>query len=258
MNCQNLESVIIDLARDRIEDATEREVASRHLSECRSCAASFADQRALSAGLGGVKALSQNIEAPASLESVLRLAFQERGKVQIAVPASFRRLAGGARFWAVAAAACVILLVLVLAATRLKSTPQPEVVKEDGPKVAAPSVARPDDTQKQVEPAIELPELKANNRAPRRAPDSKSQRRMPQRVQKAPPVERAEIATEFISIGGPNAMLLEGGRVVRVELPRSALVSFGLPMNMERADQRIKADVVVGNDGMAHAIRFVR
>jgi hypothetical protein len=29
-------------------------------------------------------------------------------------------------------------------------------------------------------------------------------------------------------------------------------------MNMDRADERIKADVVVGNDGLARAIRFVR
>ena len=45
---------------------------------------------------------------------------------------------------------------------------------------------------------------------------------------------------------------------MRVELPRSALMSFGLPMNMERAGERIKADVVVGEDGLARAIRFVR
>jgi len=51
---------------------------------------------------------------------------------------------------------------------------------------------------------------------------------------------------------------MDGGQVMRVELPRSALMSFGLPMDMERAAERIKADVVVGNDGLARAIRFVR
>ena len=50
----------------------------------------------------------------------------------------------------------------------------------------------------------------------------------------------------------------ESLQLMRIELPRSALVSFGLPMNVERADQRIKADVLVGNDGVARAIRFVR
>jgi hypothetical protein len=51
---------------------------------------------------------------------------------------------------------------------------------------------------------------------------------------------------------------LDSGQVMRVELPRSALMSFGLPMNMERANERIKADVIVGDDGLARAIRFVR
>ena len=68
-----------------------------------------------------------------------------------------------------------------------------------------------------------------------------------------------EIATSFIPLtGGRGLAAAESLQLVRVELPRSALVSFGLPMNVERADQRIKADVLVGNDGIARAIRFVR
>ena len=53
-------------------------------------------------------------------------------------------------------------------------------------------------------------------------------------------------------------MQSDGGHLVRVELPRSALVSFGLPVNFERAGGRVKADVLLGDDGIAHAIRFVR
>jgi hypothetical protein len=50
----------------------------------------------------------------------------------------------------------------------------------------------------------------------------------------------------------------DGGHVVRVELPRSAMASFGLPVNFERAGGRVKADVLLGDDGIARAIRFVR
>jgi hypothetical protein len=79
----------------------------------------------------------------------------------------------------------------------------------------------------------------------------------------APVVEDAdgttEIATDFIPlIHNDNLTLLEEGQVMRVELPRTALLAFGLPMNPERADERIKADIVIGNDGLARAIRFVR
>jgi hypothetical protein len=59
-------------------------------------------------------------------------------------------------------------------------------------------------------------------------------------------------------MGGSDLTPIDSGSLVRVELPRSALESFGLPMNMERAGERIKADVLVGSDGLARAIRFVR
>jgi hypothetical protein len=71
--------------------------------------------------------------------------------------------------------------------------------------------------------------------------------------------DAAEIMTDFIPLmqGGQFAQA-EGGHLVRVELPRSALVSFGLPVNYERAGGRVKADVLLGDDGIARAIRFVR
>ncbi|MDQ5835641.1 MAG: hypothetical protein M3379_02565 [Acidobacteriota bacterium] len=68
-----------------------------------------------------------------------------------------------------------------------------------------------------------------------------------------------EITTDFIPLtqGGRFAQG-EGGHLVRVELPRSALTSFGLPVNAEAAGGRVKADVLLGEDGTARAIRFVR
>lgn len=65
-----------------------------------------------------------------------------------------------------------------------------------------------------------------------------------------------EITTEFIPLAGFTQS--EGVHLVRVELPRSALTSFGIPVNAERAGERVKADVLLGEDGTARAIRFVR
>jgi len=45
---------------------------------------------------------------------------------------------------------------------------------------------------------------------------------------------------------------------VRVELPGSALGEVGLPFDPETAPESVKADVVLGQDGLARAIRFVR
>jgi hypothetical protein len=68
-----------------------------------------------------------------------------------------------------------------------------------------------------------------------------------------------EIVTDFMPLTyDSGALAMESGHVVRVELPRSALVSMGLPMNLERAGEPVKADVLMGDDGVARAIRFVR
>jgi hypothetical protein len=68
-----------------------------------------------------------------------------------------------------------------------------------------------------------------------------------------------EITTEFIPLvqNGGFAQS-EGMHLVRVELPRSALSSFGIPVNAEQSGGRVKADVLLGEDGTARAIRFVR
>jgi hypothetical protein len=81
----------------------------------------------------------------------------------------------------------------------------------------------------------------------------------PAQARPAADARAQEIATEFIPLmqGGQYAQA-EEGHLVRVELPRSALASFGLPVNAEAAGGRVKADVLLGEDGTARAIRFVR
>ena len=68
-----------------------------------------------------------------------------------------------------------------------------------------------------------------------------------------------EITTEFIAlVQDAGFSQSEGTHLVRVELPRSALSSFGIPVNAEQSGGRVKADVLLGEDGTARAIRFVR
>ncbi len=67
-----------------------------------------------------------------------------------------------------------------------------------------------------------------------------------------------EIATEFLPLTYVTEAAQESGQVVRVRIPRAALASFGLPVNAERASELIKADIVIGDDGVARAIRFVQ
>ncbi|HLM54975.1 MAG TPA: hypothetical protein VK422_02535, partial [Pyrinomonadaceae bacterium] len=71
--------------------------------------------------------------------------------------------------------------------------------------------------------------------------------------------DEPEVMTEFFPVAqGGGLASGEGGHIVRVELPRSALAAYGLPVNVENAAARVKADVLLGEDGTARAIRFVR
>lgn len=68
-----------------------------------------------------------------------------------------------------------------------------------------------------------------------------------------------EVTTDFIPLmQGAAFTQTEAARLVRVEIPRAALAQFGIPLNGEHAGGRVKADLLLGEDGTARAIRFVR
>ena len=62
----------------------------------------------------------------------------------------------------------------------------------------------------------------------------------------------------FPLLYGDDLSGLEAGRVVRVRLPGTALASFGVPVSEERRTERVEAEVLLGEDGLARAIRFER
>jgi hypothetical protein len=74
----------------------------------------------------------------------------------------------------------------------------------------------------------------------------------------APP--RRETATAFLPLPGATAPSADA-YIVRLELPRTALVSFGLGQTetliSSRARNTVLADLLVGEDGLARAVRFV-
>jgi hypothetical protein len=73
------------------------------------------------------------------------------------------------------------------------------------------------------------------------------------------PSARHEVATAFYPLmpaAGP--VDLDGAPIVRVRLARSALSSFGWPVDPDVQAGVVQADVVLDSDtGMARAIRFV-
>lgn len=68
--------------------------------------------------------------------------------------------------------------------------------------------------------------------------------------------KKETIATEFIALshaGGP-----ESGQIVRVKVPSSMMVSLGVIQSVAKPERLVNAEVVLGDDGQTHAIRFIR
>jgi len=68
---------------------------------------------------------------------------------------------------------------------------------------------------------------------------------------------RVELTTEFIPLQPAPADPDEFSQVIRVRLPRSELRRFGLAPFGQPLEGTVRADVVLGNDGRAQAVRFV-
>ena len=80
----------------------------------------------------------------------------------------------------------------------------------------------------------------------------------PRQTADAPIVSR-ELVTEFFPLTYSNVPA-RGGYVVRMQVPHSALESFGAAAFAanESPSPNVLADVVIGNDGLARAVRFIR
>jgi hypothetical protein len=183
------------------------------------------DEESLTSSLRLLAEEMESLNAPPEVEQKLRAAFRQQ-RVVVPMPNRYPR------YW-LAAIAAMILIVITIVALRLRTEPPNQI--------RAQQIEPAQQIKEESAPAaIETPKKQEVAQKPRR----RSVRRPP---------------TDFMPLGYLNpATLQDGGQIVRVEVPRSALVNFGLPVNMDRYHEKVKADVLLGVDGLAHAIRFVK
>lgn len=256
MNCQRFEDVVSDIAREQILDVTVRSEALGHSRECEHCAARLEDELAIGLDLRNFANSFESVGAPARVEGQLLAVFEERSLVK-SQPAMMSRPRYLPQYW-MAGIAALLLIVFAFAVFRARQAAPAKEKANDllavrptppGNPAASPAVLATgldDHTQSSVSQKRTLTVRHNRRSATSITNQSKS-------------TANSEIATDFIPVTYGGAMnLADGGRMVRVELPRSAMASFGLPVNMDRANERVKADVLLGVDGLAHAIRFVR
>jgi len=201
----------------------EASPGSGHLAECAACGARWDRQQALRAGLKQLSAAMRAEEAPPRVEAGLLAAFR--------VQAGFDRRRGTSvswvhswwapsLTWASAAAATVALAVVLMHG--LHPVPASIAPLSAPHRIASPAV------ESASVPADQVDEDAYG-------PDS-----------------------DFIPV--PNATRIEPNEdlnVVRVETTRSAMMALGIPVDAANAADTVLADVVLGSDGMARAVRLV-
>lgn len=65
-----------------------------------------------------------------------------------------------------------------------------------------------------------------------------------------------EIKTDFIALNYSPAA--ESGQIMKVKVPRSMMITLGVTTKVENSTELVNAEVLVGDDGLARAIRFIQ
>jgi len=231
MTCREFGRVAVELARGRGATGEMAAKAAAHAAECAGCAERLARERAVTDALAELAASARGRGAPAHVEKALVEAFARRPNARGAERMHWAR-------WATAAA-LVMAVVGISAWLR-----EPRVVE-------APAVPRP---APQAAAAIPKRVMIAPAAAPKVA------RIRPARARTGrPATPKREVATRFYPLRDPGRDVdMARGTVLRVQVPRTTLVSFGLPIDQDRASEPVQADLVLDEIGMARAIRFVR
>ncbi|HEV8366829.1 MAG TPA: hypothetical protein VGQ39_02665 [Pyrinomonadaceae bacterium] len=257
MNCQRFENLVGELARGQMMEADVRAEALTHIAECSKCSTRLHNEEMLTRGLRSLAIEMNSFAAPSSIEARLLNAFRQP-QVIVPLPAAHVHR----RYW-LAAVAALLLIVFSVVAVRWNQSQAPQrqiVAAGDTPKdeLVVSSTPSPEPTTTQSENKTPRPNPRPKRNignasfAGNRNAQAKDNDVVANHVNN-------EIATDFMPLGYMNAAVLQdGGQIVRVELPRTALANFGLPVNMDRYNEKVKADVLLGVDGMAHAIRFVQ
>ncbi len=248
MNCYEFEMTVLALARNELMDATARELGLDHSGICIRCAGRLASERSLIAATRAVVAEIDGEEAPPRVEAKLLEALHEHSVSRPVINPEFGGFGNSFSRWRLTAIAATILVLASASAIFWFYSNSTNTEREPQQSAAGPAT--------QPEPIQTVQREAADNHA-----SVQSQPRMHRRIVRGRPTA-PEVVTDFYPLVEPEDLeafdSLVAVQVVRVEVPASALAAAGLSVSPEISSARITADVVLGQDGLARAIRFVR
>ena len=212
----------------------------------------------------GKKLIAQDVMSENDIENIVNSPFlfsTVRSRVLADAATSSRRF-GFARYFVLAGSSLVIVFGVFATVSYFRIKQQPVAIVEQ-PKVIQIQRSKVPDgfTTKREEPLPIDPLVERVNNKRRvsqqaqtidyRKPGLPSARGQQRQVQQ-PPLEFHPIAFT----GDPND--IAGGRVVRVELSRQALFAMGANIPLENGVENVKADLLIGPDGVTRAVRLAK
>jgi hypothetical protein len=228
MTCKEFQEVAHELLHAESAAVESVRLGLAHTLVCEECAAYLAAERSLDEQLGELAAVYAESQAPPSVERAVMTAFRARLDTQ---RSKYRAPWTAAMSWrwaaplALAAGAAALLLAGML--HHRGSTSGPGITAHGTP------------AQSQTAPATAV----VNAPAASDAAQSTS--------------ADAAWTNGFVALpDSATGDSLDGGAILRIEMPASALSSLGLPTTGVEGDQLVPADVVVGQDGTLRAIRL--
>jgi hypothetical protein len=269
MDCREFNRQVQDLADDRLMDAMVRRSALAHAVACRACSALLGAERGVAEDLRIYAEATETASAPPRLKQTLRAAFDAQHSSASSASSASGILdfpSGDSipsrRLWARSTLAAAAGLIALLAVGAIVAT------RRDSPVDPRSEMARAGAVDSTPRPAPSAsPSPSSSPSGPSKAPSTttapahkrpRAQLASARSTASRQSVGDAEETTAFIPLtymGGGAAT--DGGLIVRVEVPRTTLLSLGLPLNLERQTSVVKADLLVGDDGIARAIRLV-
>ena len=243
MKCHSLREAIVELARGRDVGSGTLAAIESHVEHCAACAALLARERQLSAGLRALAAATA-VDGPSdALGRRLLEVFAERQSTpQRAV---VRQPTIG---W-MRAAAAVLLLTGAAAAWWWSVRGEPAAKGA----VVHPVLADARKPEPAGTPGVAL--TAESEHATSAVADNHRPRAARHRAVPASPVVRP---VGFVALPGAAGLPdFESGQIIRMEIPLTSLPTYGIEILPDAQGSPVEADLLVGQDGQARAIRLV-
>ncbi|MFN8006989.1 MAG: hypothetical protein U0V70_08210 [Terriglobia bacterium] len=279
MNCQEFENLVHSLVKGRNMDLAQQTKAFAHTESCSQCLSRLQNERQLARFFQALRNETQHRRAPAGIESTLLEALRRQRQPNISrtngeAPVRLANRDPLSGLWkerqkptyrqiGLIAAACLLLLggaaFFQWRASHVPLKPADSTSMEPPslPASIQPSLGPEAETHTVPQKALAKAASASSSKKVRPA-SGHSEGKQNSSIPRTDFAARKEIDTSFLPVMAASPLEpTEWGHLVRMELPRSTMGRFGFTISAEHGEEPIQADVFVGEDGIARAIRFV-